>query len=50
MNGGSVVSFVSLTSLSRNKEMAVAAVPIRFDTLLSKNFLLVMYQKMWLSI
>lgn len=38
MNGGSVVSFMSLTSLSRNKEMAVAAVPIRFDTLLSKNF------------
>jgi len=39
MNGGSVVSFMFLTYLSRNKEMAVAAVPLRLDTLL-KNFCL----------
>lgn len=40
MNGGSVVSVMFLTSLSRNKEMAVAAVPLRFDTHLTKNFYL----------
>lgn len=41
MNGGSVVSVMFLTSLSRNKEMAIAAVPLRFDTCLAKKFLLV---------
>lgn len=40
MNGGSVVSFMFLTSLSRNKEMAVAAVPVRFDIFLLKEFYL----------
>lgn len=45
MNGGSVVSLVFLTFLSRNKEMAVAAGPTGFDAL-PKKFLLVMYQEM----